>query len=91
MSFASETVALIFGLAALVNGLVDALIAPLFEKFALDKFWLKYVAWIISGVVVWFTGANLFAAYIPAEAVGLILTAVIAGVGSNILHDVSDK
>lgn len=91
MAFEAQVLAVVFGMAALAKGLIDALVAPLFEKFQLDKFWLMYAAWIVSGVFVWFTGMNLFSAYIPSPAVGLIMTAIVAGVGANVLHDVTDK
>jgi len=42
-------------------------------------------------VFVWLTGVNLFVAYIPNALVGKILTAVVAGGGANLLHDLTDK
>jgi len=41
-------------------------------------------------VFVWFTGLNLFAPFIPNALIGQILTAVVAGGGANMLHDLTD-
>ena len=89
--FDPEVIAFVAAFAVIGKGLVDALVTPVFEKYALDKFWLLYVAWFLAGVLVFLTGANLFASLIPSLVAGKILTAVCAGVLSNVLHDVSDK
>jgi len=34
---------------------------------------------------------NLFATFIPNQLIGQILTAIVAGGGSNLLHDLTDK
>lgn len=71
--------------------LVAALCNPIFEKYNLDKFWLLYVSWLTGGVLVWLTGVNLFASYISNPLIGQILSALVAGGGSNLLHDIFDK
>ena len=71
--------------------LVTGLIAPIFEKFHIDKFYLMYAAWIVGGGLVWLTGANLFASFMADPLVGQILTAVVAGGGANLLHDLFDR
>ena len=91
MEFDVTLLGIVIGMMVLANRLVAMLITPLFEKYNLDKFWLMYPAWIISGVFVWFTGVNLFAAFIPNALIGQILTAIVAGGGSNLLHDLTDK
>ena len=85
------TLGVVIGMMVLANRLVAALVTPLFDKYNLDKFWLMYPAWILAGVLVWLTGVNLFAAYIPNVLIGKILTAIVAGGGSNLLHDLTDK
>ena len=50
-----------------------------------------YVAWVIAGVLVFLANINLFAAFIPNELIGKILTALVAGGGSNLLHDLTDS
>ena len=90
MDFQPEVLAVVIGFMVLANRLVAALITPIFDKYQLEKFWLMYVAWVIAGVLVWLAGVNLFASYMPSELVGKILTAIVAGGGSNLLHDLTD-
>ena len=91
MEFDIVTLGVVIGMMVLANRLVAALVTPLFDKYGWDKFWLMYPAWILAGVFVWFTGLNLFATFIPNELIGKILTAIVAGGGSNLLHDLTDK
>ena len=91
MEFDITVLGVVIGMMVLANRLVAALVTPLFDKYGWDKFWLMYPAWILAGVFVWFTGLNLFATFIPNELIGKILTAIVAGGGSNLLHDLTDK
>jgi len=91
MEFDVTVLGIVIGMMVLANRLVAALVTPIFDKYELDHFWLMFVAWIISGVFVWLTGVNLFAPYIPNALIGQILTAVVAGGGGNLLHDLTDK
>jgi len=91
MEFDAQVLGIVIGMMVLANRLVDALVTPLFDKYGWDHFSLMYVAWIISGVFVWLTGVNLFAPYIPNELIGQILTAIVAGGGGNLLHDITDQ
>ena len=91
MEFDAQVLGIVIGMMILANRLVAALATPLFERYGWDKFWLMYPAWILAGVLVWLTGVNLFAAYIPNVLIGQILTAIVAGGGSNLLHDLTDK
>ncbi len=75
-------------LAVVVNRFVEGFIKPLFEKFSLDKFWLMYIAWILAGILVFLTDANVFAQAMPKyPLIGQIMTAIFAGGGANILAD----
>ena len=67
--------------------LVEWFIQPLFTRFAVDTEWLKYVALITGGVIVFLSGVNLFVAYMPDPLVGRVLTSIVAGGGSNLLYD----
>jgi hypothetical protein len=78
-------------LVTVTNRLVDGLITPVFDKFSLDKFWLKYIAWVVGGVLVFVSGIDLFASVFVYPVIGQVLTAIIAGGGANLLHDVFDK
>ena len=91
MDFDVVTLGIVIGMMVLANRLVAALITPIFDKYGWDKFWLMFVSWALSGVFVWLTGVNLFVAYIPNALVGKVLTAVVAGGGANLLHDLTDK
>ena len=90
MEFDIATLGIVIGMMVLANRLVAALVTPIFDKYGWDKFWLMFVSWALSGVFVWLTGVNLFAAYIPNALVGKVLTAVVAGGGANLLHDLTD-
>lgn len=91
MEFDVTVLGIVIGFMVLANRLVAALITPVFDKYGWDKFWLMFVSWAIAGVFVWLADINLFAAYFPSDLVGKILTAIVAGGGSNLLHDLTDK
>jgi hypothetical protein len=91
MQLPAEIVVTVIGFAVIANRFIEMLIKPIFEKFNLDKFWLTYIAWAAAGVLVWLTGANLFSASIANQTIGQILTALVAGGGSNILYDLTDR
>lgn len=83
-------IALVGLLAVVAEGLVEGLVAPLFDKWQLDKFWLTYAAWAVVSILVGLSGANLFVGIFP-PLVGVILTALIAGRGANWIHDVFSR
>jgi len=91
MDFDVNLLGIVIGMMVLANRLVAMLVTPLFGKYGWDKFWLASPGWILAGVFVWFTGVNLFATFIPNALIGQILTAIVAGGGSNLLHDLTDK
>ncbi len=76
-------------LVAVVNKVVDGLIKPLFDKYEWDKFPIMYIAWALGGVVVGLSNINLFVDVAPDlnYTAGLILSAIVAGGGANILND----
>jgi len=77
-------------LVVVANRLVEALIVPVFDKLAWDKFSIQYIAWLVGGLLVWLSGVNLFSAYLPDPLAGQILTAVLSGGGATLLHDIFD-
>ena len=91
MVFDIQIIGIVLGFTVLANRLVAALATPLFEKYSWDKFWLTFVSWGACGLLVWFSGANLFASYFATPLIGQILTAIVAGGGANILYDVTDQ
>lgn len=84
-----EPLAIAMFLAVVGNRLTEALIVPIFDRLKMDKFWLTYLAWVVSGAVVALSGVNLFSANIlPDPLAGRTLTIIIAGGGSNFLADI---
>jgi hypothetical protein len=71
-----------------VNRFVDAAITPFFDKYKWDKFWIKYISWILGGGLVFAAQLNLLAGLVPNQTLGLILTAIVAGGGPTLLHDI---
>lgn len=80
-------------LVVVVNRIVEAIAQPLrAKKPDLDLFWLMYVSWALSAVLIFTTGANVFPFFAPPyEVAGQVLSAIAIGGGSNILSDVLDK
>ena len=91
MEFPVELLGVVIGFMVLANRLVAALITPIWDEFGLNKKWLMYIAWAFAGVLVGLAKVNLFEVFIPDPLIGKILTAIVAGGGSNLLHDLSDK
>jgi len=72
--------------------IVDYLLKPIKEKFPnLDTWWMVYVSLFTGAVLVWFSGVDLFTSYLPDPLVGRILTAIVAGGGSNLLYRVFNR
>jgi hypothetical protein len=75
-------------LAALNKGLVDWLSAPIRVRYPdLDLWWLIYVALATGAALGWVSGANLVEAYVPDPMVGRVLTSLLIGGGSSLIHD----
>lgn len=91
MTFDPSILAIVAGFAVLANRLVAALITPIFDHYNWDRFPLMYIAWVIGGLFIGLSGANLFGGLIENAIVGQVLTALVAGGGANLLHDLTDK
>lgn len=79
-------------LAALNKALVDALVAPLRAKFPdIDTWWLVYVALVTGFALGWISDVNIFTEYIPHEITAKVLSSLMVGLGSNLLHQVFDS
>ena len=58
------------------------------EKMPKYKGWgMMVFSWLGIGGLVTLTGANLFDSYIQSAVAGRVLTALVAGGGANLLHD----
>lgn len=71
------------------KSIVDCLAKPLKKRFKGVDFWfLVYVA-LASGVAIgWLSEANVFGQFIPSVVTGRVLTAILVGGGSSLIHDV---
>lgn len=79
-------------LATLNKILIDALTRPITEKYPnLDMWWLFYVALITGSLLGWFSEVNLVAEYIPNVLLGRILSSLLIGGGSTLIHEVFNE
>jgi len=79
-------------LAATNTKLIDFLAAPVRQRFPqLDLWWLIYIALITGAAISWLAGVNLFGAYIGNEILGRVLSCVLVGGGSSLIHDIFDN
>jgi hypothetical protein len=95
MDFLTMLAGLTF-LAMVGNRLTEGLIKPITDslesnnklsKDASDKI-LMYLSWLVSGVIVYLSGLNMFTTYLPNNLLaGQILTALVGGGGSNLIAD----
>ncbi len=80
-------------LSLVANRIIETLVTPFFDKFKLDKFWLMPISWIAGGALAIVSGINLFID-IPGVTmdpiVGLVLSGLVAGGGSNLLNELFD-
>lgn len=71
--------------------LVEEIVKPAWEKAALDKFYLKYVALLIGAGLAWFTGLNAFPVFAESALVGRVVTCIVVGLGPSFIYDLIDK
>jgi len=73
---------------AVVNErLVEWFVAPLFKKYKVDTLWMRYIAGVTGFVISFFAGMNLFGGFIGNAQLGTILTGIVVGGGSNLVHE----
>jgi hypothetical protein len=77
--------------AFVIERLVEAVIAPLFDKFKWDRFWLLYIAWAVGGGLAWATGLNALPVFAESAVVGRVLTCMLVGLGSSFIYDLVDN
>jgi len=68
--------------------LVEVFVAVWFKRYGLDGWWLVPISWVTGGLLMFGTGINLFEWLFPVKWVGVLLSAVVVGGGSNMLHQV---
>lgn len=77
-----------------VERVTAAVLAPIKARYpAADFWWAIYPSWALGSLLVFAAGLNLLADIAPGlpPLVGQIVTAVIAGGGPNLLHDLFDQ
>ena len=67
--------------------LVEYFSAPLFERYAPDHAWLQmYLVAIVGGILSYLARINLFGEIFTVELVGVVVSALVVGGGSEFLH-----
>ena len=92
-SLAAQALAVASFLAVAAKSIVQAVAEPVRKKFPnLDMWWLIYVTWAVGGLLSWAAGVDVFSMIIPEfnTTVGKLLTAVVVGGGSSLIHDIFD-
>jgi hypothetical protein len=90
MNIALVNVTYALFLAFLSERLVEHFIGKPLEQKAplLDRWWLIYVALVAGGLLSWFCGLNIFSELPIPSTVGMVLTALLVGGGSQLLHTI---
>lgn len=79
-------------LATVNNRILEYLFEPIRRRYpTYDFWWLLYIALFTGGLLGWFSGINLFASYLPDPIIGRVLTAIVIGGGSNLIHRIFEK
>jgi hypothetical protein len=91
--FVAEAVAAALFLAVVNKTIVDALANPVRQRYPdLDMWWLFYVALFTGFAIGWFSDINVFPEEIMSNIlVGKILTSLLIGGGSSLIHDIFDS
>jgi len=72
--------------------IINYLAAPVREKKPeFDLWFLVYVALVTGFLISWFAGVNLFEDQIANALLGRILSGILVGGGSSLIHDVFDR
>lgn len=83
-----EQLGIALGLAAVVKAVIDMLKAPIKQRYpAYDLWWFVYVGVVAGMIVGWFSGVNIFAEWITDAVTGRVLTGILIGGGSKLIHD----
>jgi hypothetical protein len=87
-----ETLAIGLFLAAVNTKVIDYLAEPVRRRYPkLDMWWLLYVAAVTGFAISWLAGVNLFGDFIADPVLGRVLSGVLVGGGSSLIHDVFDR
>ncbi len=87
-----EPVAVALFLGVVNKSIIDYLVTPVRQKWPdLDMWWLGYVALLTGGLIGWLSQANVFLDYMPDLIAGRVLTSILVGGGSSLIHDIFKK
>lgn len=79
-------------LATVNMAVVNYLTEPVKKKYPnMDFWWLIYVALVTGFAIGFIADINLFADYFANVLMGRVLTGILVGGGSGLIHDVFDK
>lgn len=79
-------------LSAVNTAVVNYLAEPVRRRWPeADLWWLLYAALATGFTISWFGGVNLFEAYVANELLGRILSGILVGGGSSLIHNVFDQ
>jgi len=86
-------VVLVLFLAFVNEVLVEHLVGKPLERALpeADRWWLIYVALVSGAALSWFSGLDLFTELPIPPMVGLVLTALLVGGGSPLIHQIINK
>lgn len=82
-----ETLALALLLSSVNERLIEWFVSPILEKYKVDTMWLRYIAVVTGFAISFLSGVNLFVATVGNPYVGLVLTGLLVGGGSNFVHE----
>lgn len=84
-----ETLAQGIFLAVVNEKLIEYLTEPIRRRYEhVDFWWLLYVALVTGAAIGWLAEVNFFETLIVNEIVGRVLSSILVGGGSSLIHDI---
>ena len=72
--------------------IIEYFSAPVRKEWPdLNLWWLLYLALATGAAIAWFGNLNLFRGYLDHDLLGRVLSCILVGGGSSLIHDVFDK
>lgn len=68
--------------------IIEATVKKAFERFNVDSWWLIPTSWVTGLALGLLSTLNLFVGVFRWDVVGWILTAILIGGGSNLIHEI---
>ena len=86
--FDLEVWQILLSISLVTERLVEFFGKRFFVKYEWDTFWLLPITWVLGGLLTAATMLNLFEGVFVWSWVGILLTAVVVGAGSNFMHEI---